>query len=224
MKKWMFLWSSLSFPMISNLSSGSSAFSKSGLYNLLACEMRFLGGYKLVLVFCVKYNVWVKVPFFALWIFNYFSTICWKNCLALHLLKTNIWPYHCWCGDSLIAHLENNLPVVFWPGEFHGLYSLWGRKESDRTEQLSLTLSVGLFVDSILIMFSMGLSFHQYHTDFCNFIVLKIASIFFTFKAVLAIQVNFHINFRITLSLSTNSFLDFDQDYFKSINHMENSN
>ena len=27
---------------------------------------------------------------------------------------------------------------VFWPGEFHGLYSPWGHKESDTTEQLSL--------------------------------------------------------------------------------------
>ena len=27
---------------------------------------------------------------------------------------------------------------VFWPGEFHGLYSPWGHKESDMTEQLSL--------------------------------------------------------------------------------------
>ena len=27
---------------------------------------------------------------------------------------------------------------VFWPGEFHGLYGPWGRKESDTTEQLSL--------------------------------------------------------------------------------------
>ena len=26
---------------------------------------------------------------------------------------------------------------VFWPGEFHGLYSPWGHKESDMTEQLS---------------------------------------------------------------------------------------
>ena len=26
---------------------------------------------------------------------------------------------------------------VFWPGEFHGLYSPWGRKELDLTEQLS---------------------------------------------------------------------------------------
>ena len=27
---------------------------------------------------------------------------------------------------------------VFWPGEFHGLYSPWGGKESDTTERLSL--------------------------------------------------------------------------------------
>ena len=27
---------------------------------------------------------------------------------------------------------------VFWPGEFHGLYSPWDRKESDTTEQFSL--------------------------------------------------------------------------------------
>ena len=34
---------------------------------------------------------------------------------------------------------------VFWPGEFHGLYSPWGRKESDKTELLSLFLFVCLF-------------------------------------------------------------------------------
>ena len=28
---------------------------------------------------------------------------------------------------------------VFWPGEFHGLYSPWGRKESDTTERLTFT-------------------------------------------------------------------------------------
>ena len=27
---------------------------------------------------------------------------------------------------------------VFWPGEFHGLYSPWGHKELDTTEELSL--------------------------------------------------------------------------------------
>ena len=30
---------------------------------------------------------------------------------------------------------------VFWPGEFHGLYSPWGHKESDTTEGILLSLS-----------------------------------------------------------------------------------
>ena len=36
--------------------------------------------------------------------------------------------------------LEKERPptTVFWPGEFHGLYSPWGCKESDTTERLSL--------------------------------------------------------------------------------------
>ena len=34
---------------------------------------------------------------------------------------------------------RERLPTpVCWPGEFHGLYSPWGHKESDMTEQLSL--------------------------------------------------------------------------------------
>ena len=35
----------------------------------------------------------------------------------------------------------NGCPLpVFWPGEFHGLYSPWGCKESDTTERLSLSV------------------------------------------------------------------------------------
>ena len=34
---------------------------------------------------------------------------------------------------------KGNVPTpVFWPGEFHVLYSPWGHKESDTTEQISL--------------------------------------------------------------------------------------
>ena len=33
---------------------------------------------------------------------------------------------------------ERLLTPAFWPREFHGLYSPWGRKESDMTERLSL--------------------------------------------------------------------------------------
>ena len=65
------------------------------------------------------------------------------------------YPLHCsWA--SPVAQLVRNLPTmqetwvrkipwkrerlptsVFWPGEFHGLYSPWVRKESDTTERLS---------------------------------------------------------------------------------------
>ena len=42
-----------------------------------------------------------------------------------------------WVGK--IPWRRERLPSpVFWPGEFHGLYSPWGSKESDTTEQLSL--------------------------------------------------------------------------------------
>ena len=41
------------------------------------------------------------------------------------------------------------LPIpVFWPGEFHGVYSPWGYKELHTTEQLSLTH--GNFISSFL--------------------------------------------------------------------------
>ena len=34
---------------------------------------------------------------------------------------------------------KKRLPTpVFWPGEFHGLYNPWGRKELETTELLSL--------------------------------------------------------------------------------------
>jgi len=42
-------------------------------------------------------------------------------------------PLDSWVGK--IARRRERLPTpVFWPGEFHGLYSPWGRKESDTTE------------------------------------------------------------------------------------------
>ena len=67
---------------------------------------------------------------------------------------------------SLVAQLVENLPAmwetwvwflgwedplekgkaitpVFWPGEFHGLHSPWGRKESDTTARLLLHFTYG---------------------------------------------------------------------------------
>ena len=45
--------------------------------------------------------------------------------------------------DEMVGWYQRRerLPTpVFWPGEFHGLYSPWGRKVSDTTEHLSLHL------------------------------------------------------------------------------------
>ena len=44
-----------------------------------------------------------------------------------------------WIGK--IPWRRERLPTpLFWPGECHGLYSLWGCKESDTTERLSVSL------------------------------------------------------------------------------------
>ena len=44
-------------------------------------------------------------------------------------------------GIRKIPWRRERLPTpVFWPGEFHGLYSPWGRTESDTTEWLSLLI------------------------------------------------------------------------------------
>ena len=45
-----------------------------------------------------------------------------------------------WVG-KITWRRERPPTPVFWPGEFHGLYSPQGCKESDTTEQLSLLLS-----------------------------------------------------------------------------------
>ena len=43
-------------------------------------------------------------------------------------------------GSGKIPWRRERLPTpVFWPGEFHGLYSPWGYKESDTTVQLSFS-------------------------------------------------------------------------------------
>ena len=48
-----------------------------------------------------------------------------------------------WVGK--IAWRKEWLPTpVFWPGEFHGLYSPWSCKESNTTEWLSLLLLSGI--------------------------------------------------------------------------------
>ena len=53
-----------------------------------------------------------------------------------------------WVGK--IPWRRERLPTpVFWPGEFHTLYSSWGHKELDMTEQLSLSLMQETWVRSL---------------------------------------------------------------------------
>ena len=41
---------------------------------------------------------------------------------------------------------RERLPTqVFWPGEFHELYSLWGHKELDTAERLSFSLFIFIY-------------------------------------------------------------------------------
>ena len=54
---------------------------------------------------------------------------------SCHLTLLSITP---WLSPEFGALLPLWLPApVFWPGEFHGVYSPWGHKEPDMTEQLS---------------------------------------------------------------------------------------
>ena len=39
---------------------------------------------------------------------------------------------------------DRPLTPVFWPGKFHGLYSPWGSKELDTTEQLRNAFYIGI--------------------------------------------------------------------------------
>ena len=64
----------------------------------------------------------------------------WASLVA-QLVKNLLAMWETWVC-SLVGKIpwrRESLPtLVFWPGEFHGLYSPWGCKESDMTEQLSL--------------------------------------------------------------------------------------
>ena len=53
--------------------------------------------------------------------------------LVAQMVKSLPAMWETWVGR--IPWRRKQLPTpVFWPGEFHGLYSSWGHKESDTTE------------------------------------------------------------------------------------------
>ena len=61
----------------------------------------------------------------------------WPSCMGhLQCERPGFDP---WVGK--IPWRRERLPTpIFWPREFHGLYSAWGSKESDTTERFSLSL------------------------------------------------------------------------------------
>ena len=76
----------------------------------------------------------------------------WASLLA-QLVKNPPAVWETWI-QSLVGTIpwrRERLPTpVFWPEEFHGLYSPWGRKESDMTERLSLSDHQGVPIFHIL--------------------------------------------------------------------------
>ena len=66
--------------------------------------------------------------------------------------------FYPWVG-KIPWRRERLPPPVFWPREFHGLYSPWGHKESDTTERLSFsffTLTIQTFVSKVVsLLFNM---------------------------------------------------------------------
>ena len=70
-----------------------------------------------------------------------------------------------WVGE--IPWRRKRLPIpVFWPGEFHRLYSPWGCKESDTTEQLSLSKTT--YISYFLLRLFLGGGWYFSKTDFLN--------------------------------------------------------
>ena len=62
----------------------------------------------------------------------------------------------------------NCLPTpVFWPGDFHGLYSPWGRKESDTTEWVSHTKVRGV-EPCIKVIGQKSLKLTKPHSNCCQ--------------------------------------------------------
>ena len=74
------------------------------------------------------------------------TSILWRSAffasLVAQLVKNLPAVQEAWVqslGGKIPWRRELLLTPVFWPGEFHGLYSVWGCKELDMTEQFSLS-------------------------------------------------------------------------------------
>ena len=106
----------------------------------------------------------------------------WSKCLPLCK----------WVGK--IPWRRERLPTpVFWPGEFHGLYSPWGHKELDMTEQLSLHF---MQVECSFDICSFAAIFIIWKWDFPSLLFLLIGLLF---QSTLQCYMNFRISFQISI-------------------------
>ena len=98
--------------------------------NLWICSSTWQGGIKVPDGIKVASTSYPEMKRWA-WIIQ-----CWASLVA-QLVKNPLAMRKTWVGK--IPWRMEQLPTpVFWPGEFHGLYSPWGCKESDTIERLSL--------------------------------------------------------------------------------------
>ena len=76
---------------------------------------------------------------------NYPLQYSWASLVA-QLVKNLFAMWETWVQSlvlkvgKILCRRERLPTLVFWPGEFHGLYSPWGHKEFNTTELLSLSL------------------------------------------------------------------------------------
>ena len=93
---------------------------------------------------------------------GYLLQYSWASLVA-QLVRNLPAMWETWVGK--ISWRRERLPIlVFWPGEFHGLYSPWGLKESDMTERLSHKLFWNLvyFVATLTITYKKMRCFYSF--------------------------------------------------------------
>ena len=103
-------------------------------------------------------------------------------CFLLYVCLFVFWFVHFFFGR--IPWRRERLPTpVFWPGEFHGLYSPWGHKESDTTEGLSLSLFFFFLISYFyLFIFSALFIFYSWDSNFIYAIKFDIIALLYLCK------------------------------------------
>ena len=88
---------------------------------------------------------------YILWLYSFFFWMGFLDSWVVTQLVKNqpaMWETWVWSlgWEDPLEKGKAAHSSILWPGEFHGLYSPWGRKESDTSEWLSLFWSIFLFI------------------------------------------------------------------------------